>query len=79
MPTFVFLKGTKVIETVKGADAAAIEAALNKYTQGSAFSGKGQTLGGKSAGSAASSEFNSHFLVGLALLSVYVGMWYYNM
>ncbi|EOR01907.1 hypothetical protein E3P92_02295 [Wallemia ichthyophaga] len=86
MPTFIFLIGDKVLETIKGANAAAIEAALKKYSKehskGSAFSGKGQTLGGKPAAKSngsSSSEFNSHLLIGIALLSVYAGLWYYNM
>ncbi|KAI9512488.1 thioredoxin-domain-containing protein [Russula earlei] len=51
MPTFVFLKGQTKVDQVKGADRAAIENALGKHSSGStsAFSGKGQSLGGSSA------------------------------
>ncbi|TIA88359.1 hypothetical protein E3P99_02627 [Wallemia hederae] len=84
MPTFVFIKGGQVVDTVKGANAAGIEAAIKKHASGSSsFSGKGQTLGsggGKSSGStASSSEFNSHLYIGLALLTAYAGLWYFNM
>lgn len=51
MPTFIFLKGDRELERVKGANRTQLEATVRKYTSGSsgsAFAGKGQTLGGSS-------------------------------
>lgn len=51
MPTFVFLKGQTKVDQVRGANKAAIESALQKHSSGStstAFSGRGQSLGGPS-------------------------------
>ena len=59
MPTFLILKGTKVVETVRGANASALrtavlsaaaEAARGPARQSVAFTGSGQTLGGGGAG-----------------------------
>ncbi|THH33416.1 hypothetical protein EUX98_g778 [Antrodiella citrinella] len=52
MPTFVFLKGNTQVDQVRGADKAALEAAVKKHSAGSApspFSGKGHTLGSSSS------------------------------
>ncbi|KAJ7293717.1 thioredoxin-domain-containing protein [Mycena rebaudengoi] len=53
MPTFIFLKGSTKVDQVRGADRAGIESALRRHSDGpgtsSAFSGKGQTLGGAQA------------------------------
>ncbi|VDC01919.1 unnamed protein product [Peniophora sp. CBMAI 1063] len=59
MPTFIFLKGSKKVDQVRGADKAGIERALRTHagssgssdSSTSAFSGKGQTLGGGSSNS----------------------------
>ncbi|EJU02574.1 thioredoxin-domain-containing protein [Dacryopinax primogenitus] len=52
MPTFVFLKNGQKVATVRGADVRGIETALRQHSlpsSGTAFSGKGQTLGGPDA------------------------------
>jgi hypothetical protein len=55
MPTFLVLKGSKVVETVRGANpsalrsailSAAADAAKGPVKQSAVFSSKGQTLGG---------------------------------
>ncbi|KAI0304574.1 thioredoxin-like protein [Russula brevipes] len=56
MPTFMFLKGQEKVDLVRGANKAAIENALQKYGSGSsstAFSGRGQSLGGSPTAPAA--------------------------
>ncbi|TIB73037.1 thioredoxin-domain-containing protein [Wallemia mellicola] len=79
MPTFIFIKSGQVIETIKGANASAIENALRKHSGGGSFSGKGQTLGSASGStSSANDSFNSHLYIGMALLALYTGLWYYN-
>ncbi|KAI0094323.1 thioredoxin-domain-containing protein, partial [Irpex rosettiformis] len=50
MPTFVFIKNSKVIETIKGANKNGLESAVRRHASGSsggAFAGEGHTLGGK--------------------------------
>ncbi|KAJ7161438.1 thioredoxin-domain-containing protein [Mycena crocata] len=55
MPTFIFLKGSTTVDQVRGANRAELESALRRHSAGSssatssAFSGKGQTLGGSQA------------------------------
>jgi len=52
MPTFVFLKGQRKVDQVRGANKAALESAVKSHSSGStsaAFSGRGQSLGGPSA------------------------------
>ncbi|EIW87004.1 thioredoxin-domain-containing protein [Coniophora puteana RWD-64-598 SS2] len=60
MPTFVFLKGNSELERVRGANRAALESAVQRYSSGSsstaAFVGKGQTLGSTSKPSTPSSS-----------------------
>ncbi|KAK4624736.1 Thioredoxin-like protein [Fulvia fulva] len=60
MPTFLVLKGTKVVETVRGANpnalrsailSAAADAAKGPAKQSAAFGGSGQKLGGESSAS----------------------------
>ncbi|KAF7320469.1 Thioredoxin domain-containing protein [Mycena kentingensis (nom. inval.)] len=51
MPTFVFIKGKDEVDRMRGADRGGLESTLRKHAgppsdAGSAFSGKGQTLGG---------------------------------
>ncbi|KAG7099642.1 hypothetical protein E1B28_001468 [Marasmius oreades] len=51
MPTFIFLKGDTKVDQVRGANRTALEDALRRHSSGSsgsttAFSGRGQTLGG---------------------------------
>lgn len=56
MPTFLVLKGSRVVETIRGANpsalraavlSAAADAAKGPGASGAYFSGKGQTLGGE--------------------------------
>ncbi|CZT25144.1 related to thioredoxin [Ramularia collo-cygni] len=65
MPTFLVLKGSKVIETVRGANPSALRSAIlsaaadaakgpAKANQSPVFSSKGQTLGGEGSGSSSS-------------------------
>ncbi|KAE9398482.1 thioredoxin-domain-containing protein [Gymnopus androsaceus JB14] len=84
MPTFVFLIGNAKVDQVKGANKAALEAAIRKYSSGStgsAFSGKGQTLGGgeadvaKPSGSLFSS-LDPQVKVLIYLLGAYLLFWY---
>ncbi|KAH8099318.1 thioredoxin-domain-containing protein [Cristinia sonorae] len=52
MPTFIFLRGSTQVDQVRGANKAGLEAAVKKYSSGSAsdvFSGKGHTLGSDTA------------------------------
>lgn len=60
MPTFLVLKGSRVVETVRGANPAALrtailsaaaDAAKGPGASGASFSGKGQTLGGEGSAS----------------------------
>ncbi|RDB29300.1 Peptide-N(4)-(N-acetyl-beta-glucosaminyl)asparagine amidase [Hypsizygus marmoreus] len=49
MPTFIFLKGGVKVDQVRGANKAALEDAVRRHSgpaSSSAFTGKGQTLGG---------------------------------
>lgn len=59
MPTFLILKGTKTIETIRGANpsalrsailSAAADAARGPAKSSASFSGKGQTLGSETSG-----------------------------
>ncbi|KAH7916467.1 thioredoxin-like protein [Hygrophoropsis aurantiaca] len=90
MPTFIFLNGTTVVQTIRGADRGALTDALRKLSSTSsssaAFSGKGQTLGDSSnqpatgrnvAGGAESawSKLDPQVKVLLGLLAVYVFFW----
>lgn len=61
MPTFLVLKGSKVVETVRGANPSALRSAIlsaaadaakspAKSNQSPIFSSKGQTLGSESSG-----------------------------
>lgn len=65
MPTFLVLKGTKVAETVRGANPAALrsailsaaaDAARGPAKQSALFSGKGQTLGSEGGSSSAATS-----------------------
>jgi hypothetical protein len=65
MPTFLVLKGSKVVETVRGANPSALRSAIlsaaTDAAKGSAgnpasFSGKGQTLGSEGNASTAASR-----------------------
>ncbi|XP_006454115.1 hypothetical protein AGABI2DRAFT_189422 [Agaricus bisporus var. bisporus H97] len=51
MPTFIFLKGDKKVDQVRGADRNGLENTLKKHASSSTgtFSGAGQTLGGQAA------------------------------
>ncbi|KAI0749146.1 thioredoxin-domain-containing protein [Irpex lacteus] len=52
MPTFVFIKNSSVVETIKGANKSALESAVRKHasnSSGSTFTGQGHTLGSSSS------------------------------
>jgi len=52
MPTFIFLKGSTKVDQLKGASKSALESTLQKHavvSTSTAFSGKGNTLGGSPA------------------------------
>ncbi|KAH7886079.1 thioredoxin-like protein [Phlebopus sp. FC_14] len=54
MPTFIFLRGTKQVHMIKGADRLGLQNAVKQFVSESsspAFTGKGQTLGGSSPSS----------------------------
>ncbi|KAJ6519963.1 thioredoxin-domain-containing protein [Mycena sanguinolenta] len=95
MPTFIFLKGSTKVDQVRGANRAELESTVKRHASGStattsAFSGKGQTLGGSSgpvdvsreasaALNKAASQFtslDSQFRVLLALIAAYAMFWY---
>jgi hypothetical protein len=72
MPTFLVLKGSKVVETVRGANpsalrsavlSAATDAAKGPAGHPASFSGKGQTLGGEGSSSRPSSASLMNFNV----------------
>jgi thioredoxin 1 len=92
MPTFVFLKGNTKVDQVRGADRNGLENALNKHASSSAatsaFSGKGQTLGGSAAPSpkvsapahvtraSPSAGLDPQLKVLLGLVGAYLAFWY---
>ncbi|KAI0697581.1 thioredoxin-domain-containing protein [Cytidiella melzeri] len=87
MPTFVFIKNSRVIDTVKGANRNALESAVSRHSSGSsgaAFSGKGHTLGGSSSASSHPVSTTPGFWAGLdpqakafvLLLGAYFVFWY---
>jgi len=53
MPTFVFIKGSDVVHSIRGAQSSALISSVAKYSSGStssaAFQGPGHTLGGTNA------------------------------
>ncbi|KAJ7619168.1 thioredoxin-domain-containing protein [Mycena polygramma] len=94
MPTFIFLKGSTQVDQVKGADRAGLSSALRRHASGSAstsaFSGRGQTLGGAQAPTDISKEasatlnkavstvsnLDSQLRVFLFLVGAYAVFWY---
>ncbi|KAJ7103384.1 thioredoxin-domain-containing protein [Mycena belliarum] len=96
MPTFIFLKGSTKVDQVRGADRATLESTVRRHAGGSsgssssAFSGRGQTLGGAQApvdltkeatetlNKAASrvTNLDSQAGVFLALVAAYLVFWY---
>ncbi|KAK7064114.1 thioredoxin-domain-containing protein [Favolaschia claudopus] len=94
MPTFIFLKGSTKVDQVRGANRAELESTLRRHASSSAtttaFSGKGQTLGGSSAPIDVSREasatlnkaatqftkLDSQFRILLALVAAYGLFWY---
>ncbi|KAI5121327.1 hypothetical protein M0805_003794 [Coniferiporia weirii] len=86
MPTFVFLKDSNKLEEVRGANAAALKAAVERHSSGSsggtaAFAGKGQTLGGSSApgqeiGVGGIVNLTPQVKVLLGLVGAYLLLWY---
>ncbi|GJE87699.1 thioredoxin family protein [Phanerochaete sordida] len=86
MPTFIFLKGSTKVDEVKGANKAGLQATVRRHASGSsstsAFSGKGQTLGGSPAPSAPEmpgvgwfSKLDPQAKVLLGLLGAYFVFW----
>jgi len=87
MPTFVLLIGSAKVDQVRGADKAGLEAAIRKYSSGSAgststgaFSGKGQTIGGAGEITEASPSLlltmNPNVKILFYLLGAYLLFWY---
>ncbi|KAJ7492485.1 thioredoxin-domain-containing protein [Mycena latifolia] len=95
MPTFIFLKGSTKVDQVRGANRAELESTLRRHSAGSsgstsAFSGRGQTLGGSQApvditkeatttlNKAASrvTSLDSQVRVLLGLVAAYLMFWY---
>ncbi|KAJ8473073.1 hypothetical protein ONZ45_g16432 [Pleurotus djamor] len=92
MPTFIFLKGSTKVDQVRGANKAALEATVKKHASSasSAFSGRGQTLGGgpapldlkasaRSVTDSATSTvagLNTQTKVFLGLFGAYLFFWY---
>merc|ERR1711939_178811 len=83
MPTFVFLKNGSEVERVRGANIAAIQAALQKHAgagaaAGGTFPGAGHTLSGAPApapaGNSPPSKMPMYIVFGLLAL-----IWIYNM
>ncbi|EPQ60354.1 thioredoxin-domain-containing protein [Gloeophyllum trabeum ATCC 11539] len=86
MPTFIFLKGETKVDEVRGANRVGLESAVRRHASSSgsasAFSGKGQTLGGSTpkpdVGDAIAGVKNldPQVKVLLALLGAYLLFWY---
>ncbi|KAF8956064.1 thioredoxin-domain-containing protein [Flammula alnicola] len=95
MPTFIFLKGSTKVDQVRGADRSALEGTLRKHaaqstSSTSAFTGKGQTLGGSPAppdvagevkqtldkASAGFTNLDPQLKVFLGLGALYLVFWY---
>ncbi|KAJ7925922.1 thioredoxin-domain-containing protein [Mycena leptocephala] len=96
MPTFIFLKGSTKIDQVQGANRAKLESTVRRHASGSAdtsaFSGKGNTLGGSQApldmSREATETFNKaaakvsnlfpegQFRVLVGLVGAYIMFWY---
>ncbi|KAJ3721751.1 thioredoxin-domain-containing protein [Lentinula raphanica] len=85
MPTFIFLVGNAKVDQVRGANKSGLEQAIRKYSSGaagsSAFSGKGQTLGGTGGDAVESSpslfsNMDPQVRVLLYLLAAYIVFWY---
>ncbi|KAI6047905.1 thioredoxin-domain-containing protein [Pisolithus marmoratus] len=84
MPTFVFLKGSKQVHTIKGADRQGLQNALKQLTgpTADAFPGQGKTLGGSSStGGGPGNEggkwanMDPQFKILLALVAAYIFFW----
>ncbi|KAI6135560.1 thioredoxin-domain-containing protein [Pisolithus sp. B1] len=84
MPTFVFLKGSKQVHTIKGADKHGLQNALKQLTGPTAgtFPGQGQPLGGSPStgdgpgnGRAMWANIDPQFKILLALVAAYVFFW----
>ncbi|THH11922.1 hypothetical protein EW145_g363 [Phellinidium pouzarii] len=85
MPTFVFLKNSSQVGSVRGADAVALKGAVERYSSGAspaAFAGKGQTLGGSSPtpdiGTEGIINLTPQMKVLLGLIGAYVLLWYFS-
>ncbi|KAJ3511393.1 hypothetical protein NLJ89_g4130 [Agrocybe chaxingu] len=95
MPTFIFLKGTTKVDQVRGANKAALEATLKSHavtSKGSAFTGRGQTLGGAPATPDVVAEaqgalngitgqfdrLDPQLKVMLGLLALYILFWFFG-
>jgi len=95
MPTFIFLKGDSKVDQVKGANKTLLESTLQKHAVSStstAFSGKGQTLGGDPAAPdvvgegkqaldkafAGFTQIDPQLRVFLGLIGLYLVFWYFG-
>jgi len=83
MPTFIFLKGSTKVDQVRGPNRTALQQALRTHSTGSplsgAFSGKGQTLGGRSSPQSSMATLPSmkpELSLLLALTGAYFVFWY---
>ncbi|KAJ7110072.1 thioredoxin-domain-containing protein [Mycena epipterygia] len=94
MPTFIFLKGSTKVDQVRGANQPELESAVRRHSSGSsgssAFSGRGQTLGGSQApidisrtasdtlnkAAAPLTKLDSQTRVLLGLVAAYAVFWY---
>lgn len=81
MPTFIFLRGNTKVHQVRGANKAALEAGIRRYSsadgaKGGAFSGQGHTLGGGSAPSGPTDAMSPQLKVFLGLVLAYGLFWY---
>jgi len=95
MPTFIFLKGSFKVDQVRGANKSLLESTIEKHVVSStstAFSGKGQTLGGSPAApdvvgeakqtldkaSAGFTRIDPQLRVFLGLIGLYLVFWYFG-
>jgi len=96
MPTFIFLKGNTKVDQLKGASKSGLENTLQKHavldSTSTAFSGKGNTLGGSPAApdvvvdgkqtlnniSAWFTQLDPQLRVLLGLIGLYLVFWYFR-
>jgi len=95
MPTFIFLKGSTKVDQLKGASKSGLESTLQKHaviSNSTAFSGKGNTLGGSPAAPdivgegeqtlnkifGAFTHLDPQLRVLLGLIGLYLVFWYFR-